>query len=528
MKFRCAQIHACLLGVVLLAPPVAVHAQDPAITNQPASRALWAGGNVKFSVGVTGTGPFIYQWQLNGTNVPNGIITTVAGTGTGGGFVYINGVAATKAFLVFPKGVVSDDAGNFFILDHGEYRIHEVDTNGIITTITGIGTSGYSGDEGPATNAAIAANDIGILLDKLGNIIFADFGNNRIRKVDTNGTITTIAGNGVIGYSGDGSPATNAVLSGPYDVATDNAGDLFILDQNNHRIRKVDTNGIIWTVAGNGTNGYSGDGGMATNAMLGSCSGISIDGADNLFISDNSNSRIRKVDTNGIITTVAGTGEGGFSGDGGLATNAMLVPAGIKVDKSGNLFFSDQVISRIRKVDTNNIISTVAGTGVSLGTYGYSGDGGAATNAKLYLPYSVGVDNAGNVFIPDTNNHCVRKVTNTQAPIFALNNVSITNAGSYQVIITGANGSVTSSVVNLVVASSPLIYQTALNPDRSVSLSFLSQPGTTNVVLCTTNLASPVVWQTIATNLAGSDGTWQFTDTNAAGNQSLFYRSLTQ
>ncbi len=233
------------------------------------------------------------------------------------------------------------------------------------------------------------------------------------------------------------------------------------------------------------------------------------------------------MDTNGIITTVAGTGVGGFSGDGGPATNAMLVPAGIKVDKTGNLFFSDQVISRIREVDTNNIISTVAGTGVSLGTYGYSGDGGAATNAKLYLPYSVGVDNAGNVFIPDTNNHRVRKVTNTQGPTLALNDVSSTNAGSYQVIITGANGSVTSSVVNLVVASSPLIYQTAINPDRSVSLAFVSQPGTTNVVLCATNLAPPVIWQTIATNLAGPDGTWQFTDTNAIGNESLFYRSLT-
>jgi hypothetical protein len=253
-----------------------------------------------------------------------------------------------------------------------------------------------------------------------------------------------------------------------------------------------------------------------------------LDGDGNLFISDNSNSCIRKVDTNGIITTVAGTGVGGFSGDGGPATNAMLVPAGIKVDKTGNLYFSDQVISRIREVDTNNIISTVAGTGVSLGTYGYSGDGGAATNAKLYLPYSVGVDSAGNIFIPDTNNHRVRKVTNAQGPTLALNNVSSTNAGSYQVVVTGANGSVTSSVVNLVVASSPLIYQTAFNPDSSVSLAFVSQPGTTNVVLCATNLAPPVGWQTIATNLAGPDGTWQFTDINAASNQSLFYRSLTQ
>ena len=311
MKTQCALIQAFLLGVV------ALHAQDPAITNQPAGRALWAGGNVTFTVGVSGTGPFAYQWQLNGTNLPNDIITTVAGTGSGGAFVYTNGVAAIKASLVFPKGVVSDDAGNFFILDHGEYRIRKVDTNGIISTIAGIGTPSYSGDGGPATNAAIDANDIGILLDKSGNIIFADLGNYRIRKIDTNDIITTIAGNGSVGYSGDGGPATNAMFNDPYDVAMDNAGNLFIADVNNYRIRKVDTNGIIWTVAGNGTNGYSGDGGMATNAMLSSCLGITIDGDGNLFISDNPNSRIRKVDTNGIITTVAGTGVGGFSGDGG-------------------------------------------------------------------------------------------------------------------------------------------------------------------------------------------------------------------
>ncbi len=267
MKTQCALIQAFLLGVV------ALHAQDPAITNQPASRTLWAGGNVTFSVGVSGTGPFTYQWQLNGTNLPNGIIATVAGTGSGGAFVYTNGVAAIKASLVFPKGVVSDDAGNFFILDHGEYRIRKVDTNGIIWSVAGNGTAEYSGDGGPATNAAIWANDIGILLDKPGNIIFADLGNNRIRKVDTNGIITTIAGNGALGYSGDGGPATNAMFNRPYDVAMDSAGNLFIADEYNYRIRKVDTNGIIWTVAGNGTNGYSGDGGMATNAMLSSCLG---------------------------------------------------------------------------------------------------------------------------------------------------------------------------------------------------------------------------------------------------------------
>jgi hypothetical protein len=251
-----------------------LHAQDPAITNQPASRALWTGGTVTFSVGVSGTGPLTYQWQLNGTNLPNGIITTVAGTG--GAFVYTNGIAATKASLVYPKGVVSDNTGNFYVLDHGEYRIRKVDTNDVIWTVAGNGLNGFSGDGGPATNTSIAANDIGILLDKLGNIIFADLGNNRIRKVDTNGIITTIAGNGIIGYSGDGGPATNAMLNRPYDVAMDGAGNLFIADQNSYRIRKVDTNGIIWTVAGNGTNGYSGDGGIATNAMLSSCWGITL------------------------------------------------------------------------------------------------------------------------------------------------------------------------------------------------------------------------------------------------------------
>lgn len=203
------------------------------------------------------------------------------------------------------------------------------------------------------------------------------------------GIITTLAGNGANGFSGDGGAATNATLYKPYDVAVDNVGNLFIADFYNFRVRKVDVNGTITTVAGNGSSGYSGDGGAATNAVLFGPTRIAVDTIGSLYIADAGNNRIRKVDVNGTITTVAGNGSAGFSGDGGAATNASLyVPYDVAVDDFGNLFIADEYNSRIRKVDANGIITTVAGKS----SFGYSGDGGAATNASLYNPYGVALD----------------------------------------------------------------------------------------------------------------------------------------
>jgi hypothetical protein len=218
-----------------------------------------------------------------------------------------------------------------------------------ITTIAGTGTAGYSGDGGPATSAQVDSPH-GLATDGSGNLFIADILNHRIRKVDASGTITTVAGTGTVGFSGDGGPATDAQFRRPMDVAVDELGNLFIADILNHRIRKVDASGTITTVAGTGTAGYSGDGGPATNAQFDRPYSLDMDGSGNLFIADILNHRIRKVDASGTITTVAGTGTAGYSGDGGPATDAQLnVPAGVVVDWIGNLFIADSDNHRIRK-----------------------------------------------------------------------------------------------------------------------------------------------------------------------------------
>jgi trimeric autotransporter adhesin len=209
-----------------------------------------------------------------------------------------------------------------------------------------------------------------------GNVYIADSDNNCIRRVDINGMIRTVAGTGIAGYAGDGGAATSAQLASPSDVAIDGLGNLYIADSNNHRIRKVDTNGIVTTVAGNGSAGYLGDGSAATSAARNRPTGVSVDGMGNIYIADVNNNSIRRVDGNGIISTVAGTGTAGYAGDGSVATNALLhSPVDVVVDGSGNLFVADTSNNCIRRVDSNGIITTVAGTGIA----GYTGDGGAAT-----------------------------------------------------------------------------------------------------------------------------------------------------
>jgi len=503
-----------------------LHAQLPVITNQPAGRALWGGGNVTFTVGVTGTGPFTYQWQLNNTNLPNGIIRGVAGNLPGfAGFAGDGGIAIIAA-LFYPSGVAVDGPGNLFIADTDNNRIRRVNTNGIITTVAGTNGSGFSGDGDMAIIARLNSPS-GVAVDASGNLFIADSYNNRIRKVDTSGIITTVAGTNGAGYSGDGGAATNASLNDPSGVAVDASGNLFVVDTSNNRIRKVDTSGIITTVTGTnnaGNGGVLGDGGPATNADLFGPTGVAVDAAGNLFIADYSNRRIRKVNTNGIITTVAGNGIYGYSGDGGAATNANLSsPSGVALDAYGDLFIADYGNNHLREVSTNGIITTVAGVGSS----GVWGNGLPATNVVVN-PYGVAMDACGNLFIAERGSDLIRKVGNTQGPALVLNNLGAANVGNYQVVVTSASGSVTSNVATLIVATSPLIYGTLLNSDGTVTLSFVSQPNSTNVVLCTTNLSPPVVWQPLSTNIARPDGDWQYTDTNEAGFPSQFYRSRTQ
>jgi uncharacterized protein (TIGR03437 family) len=351
---------------------------------------------------------------IGGTCIPADaqVITTVAGTD----FAFPpTPIAASNAPTGTLAGVATDSQGNLYVADDslGNNLIFKVDPHGVLTVVAGNGTLGYSGDGGPATSAAIDSPS-GLAVDASGNLYFADGSSQRIRKVTPAGIISTVAGIGVVGYSGDGGLATNAALAlnGYGTVAVDASGNLYISDQGNCRIRKVTTDGIITTVAGNGISGYSGDGGLAVNASIGinynTYVGIAVDTAGNLFLADYGNHRIRKVTPDGIINTVAGTGARGFTGDGGLATNAtMNYPSNVAVDRSGSIFIVDVDNIRIRQVNPAGIINTVAGNGI----FGFSGDGGPAIDAALSLINGVAVDPSGNVFISDGVNYRVRKVT---------------------------------------------------------------------------------------------------------------------
>ena len=369
-----------------------------------------------------------------------GDISTVAGTGTAG--FLGDGGPATNAQLFFPESTALDSSSNLFLADQRNSRIRKVDTAGNISTVAGNGTAGFAGDGGPATSAQLNG-PYGMAVDSADNLFIAVAANNRIRKVDTSGTISTVAGTGVAGFSGDGGPATSAQVNSPRGVAVDSAGNLFIADKNNHRIRKVDTSGIISTVAGDGTAGFAGDGGPATSAQVNSPLRVAVDSSGNLFIGDAGNHRIRKVDTSGIISTVAGDGTAGFAGDGGPATSAQLNdPNGVALDTSGNLFIADKGNSRIRKVDTSGNISTVAGDG----TFGFSGDGGAATSAQLKGPSGVTLDTSGNLFIADTLSNRIRKVDGVAAVIAA--DLSIAKSATPPVALAGQNMAYTVTVTN--------------------------------------------------------------------------------
>lgn len=341
------------------------------------------------------------------------IITTVAGNGTAG----YNGdsIAATSAALYSPYSVAFDGNGNLYISDLFNYRIRKVNTKGIISTVAGNGIQSYSGDGGAATSAELIY--VGALaVDKYRNLYFTDY--DRIRKVDSNGIISTIAGNASNGYSGDGGSALLAELNDPYGITTDASGNIYIADTYNNRIRKVDTNGIITTVVGNGTPGYSGDGGNALIAELWDPRGIVFDTYGNLYITDCYNNRIRKVDTKGIITTVAGTGIEGYNGDGMSAVSAQLAePETIAVDSSGNLYIADVSNERIRMINKNGIISTIAGNGL----YGYNGDGINAHSAEFEAPFGIALDTLGNLYIADHLNNRIRMISTIGLPVTILN-----------------------------------------------------------------------------------------------------------
>ncbi|UWZ83946.1 NHL domain-containing protein [Occallatibacter riparius] len=349
----------------------------------------------------------VASWQVYKVS-PEGIVTLVAGNGGPGPSG--DGGSAISAAMGPMVGFAVDRSGNLFIADRGVIGIRKVDAaTGTISIFAGNGMVGYSGDGGPATSAQLGDMS-GLAVDDRGNLYIADSSNNAIRKVDAStGIISTVAGNGTPGYSGDGAAATKAQLGTPWDVAVDSSGNLYIADSWNSVIRKVDAStGIISTVAGNGEGGYSGDGGPATRAQLSDPTGVAVDSTGNLYIADWANLRTRKVDAaSGNISTIAGNGTTGDPIDGGPATSSASYARDVVVDTTGKLYIADAGHWRIRAVDlSSGILSTVAGNGYA----SYSGDGFAAVSAQIDQSYGVAVDGSGNLYIADTKNLVVRKV----------------------------------------------------------------------------------------------------------------------
>ena len=380
-------------------------------------------------------------------------VTTVAG-----GFVG-DGRPATQASFQFPIGMAQDRHGNTYITDEGEQRVRKVTSAGVISTFAGTGIAGFSGDGGPATSAKISS-PVGVTVDAAGDIVFADAGNNRVRKINTAGIISTIAGNGIQGYSGDNGPAIDASMNVPWGLAYDSEGNLYISDRGNNVVRKVDTGGIITTFAGNGTAGYCGDGGAATQACLNFPRGLAFDARGTLYIADGMNHRVRAVTSGGIISTVAGDGQPGLSGDGGPATLAAIgSPRNVAV-KGSILYISNSGQSRIRQVNlTNDIINAYIGSTlgydgdhntaantlldqpaamipfsnstmafidiwntrirllsgglVTTVAGGFIGDGNPATSAAMVFPQSVAFDKTGNLFVAEFSGNRIRKIDTT-------------------------------------------------------------------------------------------------------------------
>lgn len=335
-----------------------------------------------------------------------------------------DGGPATQAALNAPEGVTVDASGNVFIADTRDQLIRRVDAStGVISTIAGDGTAcGFArsdcGDGGPATRAQLD-QPVGVAVDAAGDVFIADSQNQKIRRVDANtGIISTVAGDGAACSSpgpascGDGGPASAAQLSFPEGVAVDASGNLFIADTFDNRIRKVDSSGKISTVAGNGNSGFAGDNGPAAAAALSAPTAVAVDASGNLFIADTGNYRIRKV-AGGTISTAAGTGDAGTLGDGGPATAAQFsYPQSLALDASGNLFIADSFANRIRRVDARTqLIGAVAGDGTLCASGANScGDGGPARAAQLDEPSAVAVDASGAIFIADTEDNRIRRV----------------------------------------------------------------------------------------------------------------------
>ncbi|MEE2986442.1 MAG: hypothetical protein VX667_01470 [Nitrospinota bacterium] len=316
------------------------------------------------------------------------------------------GVEATKTEISLVDGIALDPKGNIYIAMRDHNTISRIDNNGSMTVYAGTGEFGYSGDGGSATQAKLKV-PAGLTFDKRGNLYIADRENHRVRKVDTKGIITTIAGTGTSGFSGDGGLAVEASLNLPSGVVVDDKGNVYISDRSNNRVRVVNSKGIIRTYAGNGDEGYRGDAGPALKATLDKPFGLALDKKGNLYIADRNNNRIRKVTPKGMITTIAGDGGFFFMGDNGPAYRASIAgPTGVAVDGKGNIYIADRNNNRIRVVDPVGMIRTVAGTGQQ----DYNGDSEVARETNLYLPFGLAVDSKGHLLVIDRSHYRIRRI----------------------------------------------------------------------------------------------------------------------
>lgn len=313
---------------------------------------------------------------------------------------------ATETSISLVDGVTVGPNGDIYLSQREHNIVSRVDAKGMIHTVAGTGNSGFAGDGGPA-NKALLKMPAGLHIDKKGDLYIADRENHRVRKVDRKGIITTVAGNGTAGFSGDGGPATGASLNLPSGVVTDSKGNLYISDRSNNRVRVVSPKGIIKTWAGNGNEGYYNDNGPAVNATLDKPFGLAMDSKDNLYIADRGNNRVRKVTPDGIITTYGGDGGFYFIGDNGPAYRASLAgPTGVALDKKGNLYIADNYNNRVRMIDTLGMIRTVAGTG----TQEYNGDSEVARETNLSKVFAVAVDNRDNLIVVDRSHYRIRRI----------------------------------------------------------------------------------------------------------------------